>query len=98
MTNREGLLKARLKRKLAESRKKLISMRSSSNLRLGTCQAVRRLVARVREVEALANEARADTVQVGAAAVAKVAVDLAMLAQNEQVQYLPGTVFTAIRK
>ena len=77
-------------------------MRSSSNLWPGTSQAVRRLVVGVQEVEALrrslANVARADTVQVGVAAVAKVAVDLAMLAQNGQVQYLIGTVFTAIRK
>ena len=96
------MLKARLKRKLAESRKKLISMRSSSSLWPGTSQAVRRLVAEVREVEALrrslANGARADKVQAGVTAVIKVAVDLAMLAQNGQVQYLIETVFTAIRK
>jgi hypothetical protein len=100
--NRESLLKARLKKKLDESRKKLLLMRLSSNLWPGTYQAVRRLVAGVREVEAprrpLANEARANTVQVGVAAVAKVSVDLVMLAQNGQVQFLIGTVFTAIRK
>jgi len=81
---------------------KLISMRSSSNLWPRSSQAVRRLVAGVQEVEALrrslANVARADTAQVGVAAAAKVVVDLAMLAQNGQVQYLIGTVFTAIRK
>ncbi len=77
-------------------------MRSSSSLWPGTSQAVRRLVAEVREVEALrrslANGARADKVQAGVTAVIKVAVDLAMLAQNGQVQYLIETVFTAIRK
>ena len=77
-------------------------MRSSSSLWPGTSRVVRRLVAEVREVEALRrsleNGARADTVQAGVAAVFKVAVDLAMLPQNGQVQYLIETVFTAIRK